>query len=103
MSEINIVAWNSRGCNSDPRVRHITDFVHKHKVSTIGILETKILREKENEISRKLLPGWQFCTNSDVGVRGRIWLSWDQSVLEVIIIRIETQFIHCRVVHNDNI
>ena len=89
MSDFTVVAWNSRGCNSAPRARQITEFVRHNKVSIIGVLESKIQKVNESEVCKRLLPGWQFCTNSTNADPGRIWLAWNQREMDVDILYVD--------------
>ena len=94
MSDLILAAWNSRGCNSSSRARHITEFLRKFKVSIIGVLETKIESDAEPSFHSRFCPSWPYVSNCSATERGRIWLTWDTSVVDIRILHVYRQFIH---------
>ncbi|KAL2228620.1 UNVERIFIED_CONTAM: hypothetical protein Sindi_1841700 [Sesamum indicum] len=62
----------------------------------LGILETRVRLNNVMHIQSFLLPHWKwFVDYSSVG--NRIWLAWDENVVDVHILDLADQFIHCRV------
>ncbi|KAL2230782.1 UNVERIFIED_CONTAM: hypothetical protein Sindi_1672600 [Sesamum indicum] len=60
------------------------------------ILETRVRLNNVMHIQSFLLPHWKwFVDYSSVG--NRIWLAWDENVVDVHILDLADQFVHCRV------
>ncbi|KAL2251939.1 UNVERIFIED_CONTAM: hypothetical protein Sindi_2316200 [Sesamum indicum] len=67
-----------------------------HLIDDAGILETRVRLNNVMHIQSFLLPHWKwFVDYSSVG--NRIWLAWDENVVDVHILDSADQFIHCRV------
>ncbi|KAL2252757.1 UNVERIFIED_CONTAM: hypothetical protein Sindi_0070400 [Sesamum indicum] len=62
----------------------------------LGILETRVRLNNVMHIQSFLLPHWKwFVDYSSVG--NRIWIAWDENIVDVHILDSADQFIHCRV------
>ncbi|KAL2248040.1 UNVERIFIED_CONTAM: hypothetical protein Sindi_2656300, partial [Sesamum indicum] len=67
-----------------------------HLIDDAGILETRVHLNNVMHIQSFLLPHWKwFVDYSSVG--NRIWLAWDENMVDVHILDSADQFIHCRV------
>ena len=60
----------------------------------VGILETNLAKANEELFNRRLNLGWSYVANSTSTEKGRIWVSWDASILVVTPLIIHIQFIH---------
>ncbi|KAL2248049.1 UNVERIFIED_CONTAM: hypothetical protein Sindi_2657200 [Sesamum indicum] len=64
----------------------------------MGILETRVRINNVMRIQSVLLPHWKwFVDYATVG--NRIWIAWDDNVVDVHILDLGNQFMHCRVTH----
>ncbi|KAL2224589.1 UNVERIFIED_CONTAM: hypothetical protein Sindi_3044900 [Sesamum indicum] len=67
-----------------------------HLIDDAGILETRARLNNVMHIQSFLLPHWKwFVDYSSVG--NRIWIAWDENIVDVHILDSADQFIHCRV------
>ncbi|KAL2246347.1 UNVERIFIED_CONTAM: hypothetical protein Sindi_2902900 [Sesamum indicum] len=67
----------------------------------MGILETRVRINNVMHIQSFLLPQWKwFVDYATVG--NRIWVAWDENVVDVHILDLGNQFMHCRVTHRAN-
>ncbi|KAL2225109.1 UNVERIFIED_CONTAM: hypothetical protein Sindi_3044700 [Sesamum indicum] len=67
-----------------------------HLIDDAGILETRVRLNNVMHIQSFLLPHWKwFVDYSSVG--NRIWIAWDENIVDVHILDSADQFIHCRV------
>ncbi|KAL2247318.1 UNVERIFIED_CONTAM: hypothetical protein Sindi_2584100 [Sesamum indicum] len=74
----------------------LKDLVSEYRLHFLGILETRVRLNNVMHIQSFLLPHWKwFVDYSSVG--NRIWLAWDENVVDVHILDLADQFIHCRV------
>lgn len=83
---INLGVWNIKGVNSPLKYKEIKLLVAKHKMEMVVILETKVRKEKSESIRRKLFGDQEFIDNYKISPRGKIWVSWNQSLLKVNLI-----------------
>ncbi|KAL2235438.1 UNVERIFIED_CONTAM: hypothetical protein Sindi_1276000 [Sesamum indicum] len=83
--------------------KHKTVVVVEHKVRgdegwILGILETRVRINNVMHIQSFLLPRWKwFVDYATVG--NRIWVAWDDNVVDVHILDLGNQFMHCCVTH----
>ena len=42
---------------------------------------------------------WSVCSNYSKHKNGRIWVIWLSQIFEVMVVKVEMQLVHCRVVH----
>ncbi|KAL2237657.1 UNVERIFIED_CONTAM: hypothetical protein Sindi_0957400 [Sesamum indicum] len=74
----------------------LKDLVSEYRLHFLGILETRVRLNNVMHIQSFLLPHWKwFVDYSSVG--NRIWLAWDENVVDVHILDSADQFIHYRV------
>ncbi|KAL2224833.1 UNVERIFIED_CONTAM: hypothetical protein Sindi_2937100 [Sesamum indicum] len=62
----------------------------------LGILETRVRLNNVVHIQSFLLPQWKWFVDYSI-VGNRIWLAWNENVVDVHILGLGDQFIHCRV------
>ncbi|XP_019240505.1 PREDICTED: uncharacterized protein LOC109220492 [Nicotiana attenuata] len=91
-----ISAWNIRGLNKPYKQKELRLFLQKNKVDILGRLETRVKKNKANNIVNKVAKDWGYCCNYTKAINGRIWLLW-KTILIVKIVHIHEQFIHCSV------
>ena len=64
-------------------------------------METKLDRVREDVFDMRLNLGWPFVTNSSIFEKGRIWVTWDNTMLEATTILVHRQVIHLSVRSRD--
>ncbi|XP_074277604.1 uncharacterized protein LOC141601241 [Silene latifolia] len=63
-----------------------------------GLLETKINGDNVSNISNNMLDGWSVTTNCRLHKGGRVWLLWQPSLFDVMVLQYDAQFIHAKVI-----
>ncbi|KAL0294266.1 UNVERIFIED_CONTAM: hypothetical protein Sradi_6895500 [Sesamum radiatum] len=93
-SMIQAAVWNVRGLNSIAHRHAVGQLVRDRRLQFLGVLETRVRRDKVQGVRANLLPNW--CWFDDYsGPGGRIWLAWDEAEVSVEVLRVEVQVIHC--------
>ncbi|KAL2251910.1 UNVERIFIED_CONTAM: hypothetical protein Sindi_2313300 [Sesamum indicum] len=93
--------WNIRGLNKRDHQLAVKDLISEYRLDFMGILETRVRINNVMHIQSFLLPQWKwFVDYATVG--NRIWVAWDENVVDVHILDLGNQFMHCRVTHRAN-
>ncbi|KAL2224793.1 UNVERIFIED_CONTAM: hypothetical protein Sindi_3034800, partial [Sesamum indicum] len=93
--------WNVRGLNKRDHQLAVKDLISEYRLDFMGILETRVRINNVMHIQSFLLPHWKwFVDYATVG--NRIWVAWDENVVDVHILDLGNQFMHCRVTHRAN-
>ncbi|KAL0293543.1 UNVERIFIED_CONTAM: hypothetical protein Sradi_6930800 [Sesamum radiatum] len=95
-SMISAAAWNVRGLNGIAHQKSVGQLVGEFQVQFLGLLETRVRAPNSQLIQKATLPNWRwFVDYNDPG--SRIWLAWCGDEVEVNILAVDKQFIHCDV------
>ncbi|KAL2235616.1 UNVERIFIED_CONTAM: Transposon TX1 uncharacterized protein [Sesamum indicum] len=95
-SMLNLAVWNVRGLNKRDHQLALKDLVSEYRLHFLGILETRVRISNVMHIQSFLLPQWKwFVDYASVG--NRIWIAWDDNLLDVHILDLGEQFIHYRI------
>ncbi|KAL2247990.1 UNVERIFIED_CONTAM: hypothetical protein Sindi_2651300 [Sesamum indicum] len=95
---LNLAVWNVRGLNKRDHQLALKDLISEYRIDFMGILETRVRINNVMHIQSFLLPHWKwFVDYATVG--NRIWVAWDDNVVDVHILDLGNQFMHCRVTH----
>ncbi|KAL2237248.1 UNVERIFIED_CONTAM: hypothetical protein Sindi_0916500 [Sesamum indicum] len=90
--------WNVRGLNKRDHQLALKDLISEYRLDFMGILETRVRFNNVMHIQSVLLPHWKwFVDYATVG--NRIWVAWDDNIVDVHILDLGNQFMHCRVTH----
>lgn len=89
-----IASWNIRGLNNPKKQEDIAIFLKKHRISLVCLLETKVKKEKEQQIANHIFRNWSWVTNANNDSKGRIWVAWLPNIYDVEIISVSDQLIH---------
>ncbi|KAL0292612.1 UNVERIFIED_CONTAM: hypothetical protein Scaly_2581900 [Sesamum calycinum] len=92
---IKAASWNVRGLNGLDHQRAVEQLVSDHKLTFIGLIETRVSQVNVQRVRRNLLLNWSWFDDY-AGPEGRIWLAWNPLEVGVDILRVESQFVHCR-------
>ncbi|KAL2235418.1 UNVERIFIED_CONTAM: hypothetical protein Sindi_1274000 [Sesamum indicum] len=88
--------WDVRGLNKKDHQLAVKDLISEYRLHFMGILETRVRINNVMHIQSFLLPHWKwFVDYATVG--NRIWIAWDENVVDVHILDLWNQFMHCRV------
>ncbi|KAL0291803.1 UNVERIFIED_CONTAM: hypothetical protein Sradi_7012500 [Sesamum radiatum] len=88
--------WNVRGLNGAGHQATVGQLVRDHNLQFLGLLETRVRQGNEGSIRSNLLRTWDWFSDYP-GPGGRIWLAWNPLEVDVQILQVELQLIHCRV------
>lgn len=75
---VKVAFWNIRGINGTNKQKAIRSFIGQHKCKSFGIVETKTVFAKTDQIRQVVCPRWQPLNNA-ISVCSRIWLHRDSS------------------------
>lgn len=92
-----ILSWNVRGANSPRKQKCVLQFIQKHNVGLVGLLETKVKACHLGNLYQNVFKSW--CITSNLGHHpgGRVVLAWKPGVFSINIIHSTDQFMHCYV------
>ncbi|KMZ71517.1 hypothetical protein ZOSMA_17G00720 [Zostera marina] len=97
------LAWNVRGLNKDARIKEVKTLLAAKRIEIFGLNETKIKKQRQDEVREKFGGNWEIHTNVDevqdpneTETGNSIWLGWENSIWEGEIISKSKQHIHCK-------
>ncbi|KAL0295423.1 UNVERIFIED_CONTAM: putative ribonuclease H protein [Sesamum calycinum] len=73
----------------------VKELVAEFRLQFLGLLETRVSAINVSRI-QTFLPRWSWFTDYD-GPGNRIWIAWDDELLDVHVLDLDIQFIHCRI------
>ena len=97
-----IGSWNVRGVNEPYKQREVRSLIRRNNLSMLGLNETKVHSSKHQNILHSICPSWRFLTNYNSHPNGRIWVMWDPSIMDIILLFSSDQVIHVQVVDIQN-
>ena len=89
-----ISLWNIRGLNKPLKQNGILNHVKNNKVIIMGILETKIKKQRMIEIVRKKFSSWEMDDNFHHSPNGQIMIIWKGDKVDLEIRDSNDQVIH---------
>ncbi|KAK4384689.1 hypothetical protein Sango_3035600 [Sesamum angolense] len=92
---MNAGIWNVRGLNRRDHQVAVKELVSEFRLQFLGLLETRVSAVNVSRI-QNFLPHWSWFTDYN-GPGNRIWLAWDDELLDVHVLDLDVQFIHCRI------
>ncbi|KAK4384176.1 hypothetical protein Sango_3084400 [Sesamum angolense] len=92
---MNAAVWNVRGLNRRDHQVSVKELVSEFRLNFLGILETRVSAIKVLRV-QTFLPRWSWFTAYDVP-GNRIWIAWDDELLDLEVLNLDVQFIHCRI------
>ncbi|XP_058776937.1 uncharacterized protein LOC131651282 [Vicia villosa] len=96
-----IVSWNTRGLNNIGKLKEISSHLHELRPNISILIETRVKRNNAEKVRAKLnLPG-SYANNYTSYANGRIWIHWNDSNIDLKIVKRSSQYIHCGVYSND--
>ncbi|KAL0313727.1 UNVERIFIED_CONTAM: hypothetical protein Scaly_2906900 [Sesamum calycinum] len=92
---MNAGIWNVRGLNRRDHQVAVKELVSEFRLQFLGLLETRVSAVNVSRV-QSFLPRWSWFTDYD-GPGNRIWIAWDDELLDVNVLDLDVQFIHCRI------
>ncbi|KAL0295432.1 UNVERIFIED_CONTAM: putative mitochondrial protein [Sesamum calycinum] len=83
------------GLNGPDHQRLVEQVVRDHKLSFLGLIETRVSQAHVQRTRRHLLNNWSWFEDYS-GPAGRIWVTWNPMEVDVDILEVGTQYIHCQ-------
>ncbi|KAK4383775.1 hypothetical protein Sango_2742900 [Sesamum angolense] len=74
----------------------VRDLVCEFRLHFIALLETRVLQSNVTRIQSGVLSRWRWFVDY-AGSGNRIWIAWNDELIEVDILSVCSQFVHCRV------
>ncbi|KAK4384432.1 Retrovirus-related Pol polyprotein from type-2 retrotransposable element R2DM [Sesamum angolense] len=94
------VIWNVQGLNRRDHQVAVRDLVSEFRLHFIALLETRVMPSNVCRLQAGLLPRWRWFVDYS-GPGNRIWIAWNDEFIDVDILDIGSQFVHCRVLMHD--
>ncbi|KAL0307681.1 UNVERIFIED_CONTAM: hypothetical protein Scaly_2975200 [Sesamum calycinum] len=92
--------WNVRGLNRRDHQVAVRDLVTEFRLHFIALLKTRVMPSNVCRLQAGLLSKWRWFVDYP-GPGNRIWIAWNDNFIDVDILDIRTQFVHCRVLIHD--
>lgn len=92
-----ISSYNIRGLNKPFKQKELKAFLLKNNVTPLGYLETKIKPKSVIKVREKIYKDWKIYSNEAINDSGRICRSWKEHLIQVHILLVSTQLVHCKV------
>ena len=75
---MNMLIWNCRGALNPNFLSLVSDWIHKHYLAILVIMETKVSGDRAKSIVDKL-PMDEAILVSNIGLIGGLWVLWDST------------------------
>ncbi|KAK4384108.1 putative ribonuclease H protein [Sesamum angolense] len=92
---MNVAFWNVRGLNRRDHQVAVKELVNEFRLNFLGLLETRVSAVNVLRV-QTFLPRWSWFTDYDMP-GNHIWIAWDDDLLDVDVLNLDVQFIHCRI------
>ncbi|KAL0393126.1 UNVERIFIED_CONTAM: hypothetical protein Sradi_2535400 [Sesamum radiatum] len=93
---LNAAVWNVRGLNRRDHQIAVRELAMNSKLHFLGLLEIRVTLPNAVRVQNGILPRWKWF--SDYNSAGyRVWLAWDDGFIDIAIMDIGVQFVHCRI------
>jgi hypothetical protein len=83
-----------RGLNDPLKQREVRSLIIDEKLSLCGLVETKVLEKNKETIFRTISRSWKLVCNYDYSSLGRIWVCWNPSDVNVMVLASPLQHAH---------
>ncbi|KAL0283664.1 UNVERIFIED_CONTAM: Retrovirus-related Pol polyprotein from type-2 retrotransposable element R2DM [Sesamum radiatum] len=70
--------------------------VNEFRLHFIALLETRVLHSNATRIQSGVLARWRWFMDY-TGPGNRIWIAWNDDIIDVDILNVDSQYVHCRV------
>ena len=87
-----VLVWNVQGARSREFRNILREHLQVHRPSIIDLVETRISGIRAREVCDSL--GFSRCIRAKAqGIQGGIWVLWNEEDLEVVVLKIQEQFV----------
>ncbi|KAK4384284.1 hypothetical protein Sango_3076200 [Sesamum angolense] len=93
---LNTAIWNVRGLNRRDHQVAVRDLVSEFRLHFIALLETRVMQSNVTRIQLGVLSRWRWFVHY-AGPGNRIWIAWNDELIDVEFLNVGSQFVHCRV------
>ena len=76
------------------RQQEVQALVQEHRISLLGLVETKVKAANNSSILQNLLRGWRVLHNYEYHPNGRIWVLWNPTVMDINLLHTLDQMVH---------
>ncbi|KAJ9561644.1 hypothetical protein OSB04_006804 [Centaurea solstitialis] len=99
------VMWNIRGLNAPLKQKQVRDLLKMNDIALCSIIETHLRGDVILDTCSRVFGRWNWCSNCSLSVHGtRIIVAWDARKVDVMVIEMHAQFIHCEIrVHGHSV
>jgi exonuclease III len=97
-----ILIWNIRGFNIPFKQQEVRKEVKRLNVNIICLVETRVKKDKAQNIKNAVLTGWNLIHNYDMHWLGRIWVCWDPGITSIKQLSSHEQVVTCQVDNGTN-
>lgn len=92
-----IISWNLRGLNKASKIREVSSRLFLLKPHIVVMLETRVKNNKAGNVRDKLKLKDKYLDNYVKHNNGRIWVYWDDNIVDIQEVKCTAQLIHCKV------
>lgn len=92
-----IISWNLRGLNKASKIREVSSRLFLLKPHIVVMLETRVKNNKAGNVRDKLKLKGKYLDNYVKHNNGRIWVYWDDNIVDIQEVKCTAQLIHCKV------
>ncbi|WCJ29110.1 LINE-1 retrotransposable element ORF2 protein [Euphorbia peplus] len=93
------LSWNVRGAANRATRFHLKDLLRFHKPLVFVLLETKVSGPNAQKIADSF-KGWNCVRSEAQGRSGGIWVFWRSLEVQIRVIQVHHQFVHCEITQN---
>ncbi|KAK4384223.1 hypothetical protein Sango_3080800 [Sesamum angolense] len=93
------VEYSDMECSGTEQEDHqvaVRDLVNEFRLHFIALLETRVLQNNVTRIQSGLLSRWRWFVDY-AGPGNPIWIAWNDELIDVDILNVDSQFVHSRV------
>jgi hypothetical protein len=92
-----ILSWNVRGLNKPGKIKEISSLLYNLRPVIVILLETRVKYNNADCVRKKLHFQGLALDNYDRHHNGRIWILWDDTKVDISLVKSTSQLLHCRV------
>ena len=91
-----LASWNIRGLNDPSKQSAVRKLIAEQKLWAVGLIEIRVRNANVDKVWTGLkLRNWHLLSNQAYYPLGRIWLSYNPSVISITLLNCAAQFLHC--------
>ncbi|KAJ9536550.1 hypothetical protein OSB04_un000302 [Centaurea solstitialis] len=93
-----IGCWNIRGLNAPEKQQEVRSFIRNNGIQLCAVLESHVRLESLKNVCENTFGRWSWISNQAHSEYGtRIIVAWDISCLDVMVLEVHSQYMHCEV------